>query len=772
MPIRFFCPGCHKPLSIGTRIAGTTIACPLCTHAAIVPTESAAHETVTTSAPVTGVRCRYLLIVAVPAVAFVLSVMMVAVAVVMFCDTVSGPVLAVATPTPPDSDEAPALPGGDAGLAELDLDTPPVVLPPIRPDAPTAEPATARETAPAAPSALLPAEAPKAPRPMLANDLGNLEDVFAPAPRPDPKPRPPDLLTARLQAKRRSHLTDQQLRKQLFQATTAGLERVPGGTKSLLAGSRQTAGTGLDLAPALMAQRPDLFGLRPRTGIAARISKEEALTLQVLSQVLRGHVEASMPGIGKGVVDLRPDADMLRKRLFNPQTQGVWLKADAIPTLRQLLMHEDRNARLMLVEALARMPNPQASVELAQRALFDLHPDVRGAALLALKGRRIHEFEEVLVQALRYPWPAIAEHAAEALVALDLRDMVPKLLALLDAKEMGEPFTLEWGGKRLAVVTELVRVNHHHNCLLCHARSHSPGDPLRKEVPNVHERIPLPASKGSYQKSGSVNVYVRADITYLRQDFSVLQPVANHGPHWPAEQRFDYLLRLWPLNEQQLQLAYDRLKDFALASPQREALLFVLRELTGQDAGPSVEDWRRVYSTVTGKRLEKPLEPADRMLYLRDALVSARPLRQFELLTAYKDRAGPDYDNALALAIPRIKGDPQKVARSVLADRLCCLTAQDLQVRLDDKNIEIRVAAATACARRGERTSIPKLIDLLADDSTDVARQAHLSLTDLARRDFGPRRLSDADGVRRAIASWREWWDEQERKAANRKGAP
>ena len=30
MPIRFFCPECNKPLSIGTRKAGTSVVCPGC----------------------------------------------------------------------------------------------------------------------------------------------------------------------------------------------------------------------------------------------------------------------------------------------------------------------------------------------------------------------------------------------------------------------------------------------------------------------------------------------------------------------------------------------------------------------------------------------------------------------------------------------------------------------------------------------------------------------------------------------------------------------
>ena len=39
--------------------------------------------------------------------------------------------------------------------------------------------------------------------------------------------------------------------------------------------------------------------------------------------------------------------------------------------------------------------------------------------------------------------------------------------------------------------------------------------------------------------------FVRADVTYLKQDFSVQLPVANPG-QWPAEQRYDFVVRERP----------------------------------------------------------------------------------------------------------------------------------------------------------------------------------------------------------------------------------
>jgi hypothetical protein len=293
---------------------------------------------------------------------------------------------------------------------------------------------------------------------------------------------------------RRSQLSDTDLRKQLLRTPEVSLDAVPGSTQRLLAEHRKARGTGFDLGPMLMVRRADLIGLQPRTGANARMSREEALNLQVLRQHLRRELEVSLRGLADDVVDLRPDPKRLRQRLLENEMKAVWLRPEAIPTLRQLLMHEQQGARQILVEILGQIKGRLASRVLAERALFDLHPDVRAAALVALSGRPAAEYEDTLVGGLRYPWPAVADHAAEALVALDLRHTVTRLIPLLDARDLAEPFPVDWAGKRRTMVPELVRVNHLRNCLLCHAPSLSPADVVRGEVPNVAQLLPLPSS--------------------------------------------------------------------------------------------------------------------------------------------------------------------------------------------------------------------------------------------------------------------------------------
>jgi hypothetical protein len=135
------------------------------------------------------------------------------------------------------------------------------------------------------------------------------------------------------------------------------------------------------------------------------------------------------------------------------------------------------------------------------------------------------------------------------------------------------------------VVAEVVRINHLRNCLLCHAPSSSRKDPLRAVVPTPGQALPLVyygSSKGDF---------VRADITYLRQDFSLIQRVAKPDK-WPEWQRFDYLVRTREPTAEELAAQKGKARQAASASyPQRQAVLFALRELTGLDGGEKSTDW-------------------------------------------------------------------------------------------------------------------------------------------------------------------------------------
>ena len=100
----------------------------------------------------------------------------------------------------------------------------------------------------------------------------------------------------------------------------------------------------------------------------------------------------------------------------------------------------------------------------------------------------------------------------------------------------------------------------------------------------------FPIPRHYYQaEDTSTRAFVRADVVYLRQDFSVIQPVDNNGP-WPKDQRFDYLVQNKKLSKKQARRIKQALeKDRNL---NREAIVYALRELTDQQpADDSYETW-------------------------------------------------------------------------------------------------------------------------------------------------------------------------------------
>ena len=73
-------------------------------------------------------------------------------------------------------------------------------------------------------------------------------------------------------------------------------------------------------------------------------------------------------------------------------------------------------------------------------------------------------------------------------------------------------------------------------------------------VPPPGHELPSasPESKGGYGSS-SRELQIRADVTYLRQDFSLVQLVPNADP-WPEMQRFDFLVRTRVVNAEEANL--------------------------------------------------------------------------------------------------------------------------------------------------------------------------------------------------------------------------
>lgn len=261
----------------------------------------------------------------------------------------------------------------------------------------------------------------------------------------------------------------------------------------------------------------------------------------------------------------------------------------------QILGPAPAENRLGLVKFLSAVPRVEATRELARVAIFSPQKSVREAAIEALAVRRERDYTAVLVAALRYPWPGVAANAAEAIVKLERKDLLPQLVAVLDGPDPRGPRTEEVDGKKATVARELVRINHHKNCLMCHAPAEpnkGPKDVLIAEVPLPSEEL-VPPEQG-YNRSGS-NLLVRLDVTYLRQDFSQMQAVKDAG-RWPAMQRFDFVVRKRPLTDEEAADLKERLgkREPGELSPYHRAAVRALRDLTGRDFEARPEPWRKL----------------------------------------------------------------------------------------------------------------------------------------------------------------------------------
>jgi hypothetical protein len=336
----------------------------------------------------------------------------------------------------------------------------------------------------------------------------------------------------------------------------------------------------------LLAERADLKGLPVRKGKECQSDAKATAVLGRISRELRTETarrtRRPAPGVSQSEVIERDLA-----LVSYLASQKGWCDESAVPALVQMLQGESAPVRLQLVTMLTAVKGEKASQALAQRSVFDLSPEVREAAVKALKDRPRAEGRQPLLDGLRYPWAPAARHAAEALVELRDRAAVPALAALLNEPDPEAPARDKddrW------TVTELVRVNHLRNCLMCHAPSVSDREPVRGLVPEKGKELPV-----VYYERGR-GPFVRADVVYLKQDFSVLQPVPNAAP-WPTVQRFDYLIRRRELTKEEVKkLPPAKAEKGPPAFAQRQAVLWALRQLTGAGAVDCSEDLYRVRS--------------------------------------------------------------------------------------------------------------------------------------------------------------------------------
>ncbi|MBY0230115.1 MAG: HEAT repeat domain-containing protein [Gemmataceae bacterium] len=248
-----------------------------------------------------------------------------------------------------------------------------------------------------------------------------------------------------------------------------------------------------------------------------------------------------------------------------PALAGLPLRLDAKPqpsTEAGRLLYQAQAGtvaqREELVKSLVLLDGKEASRALAQRALFDPHPRLREEAVRALAKRPAPEWLPFLLSALRHPWPPAVEHAAEALAALKRTDLVPAIQAELHRPGPSEPYIKPGKGPHVREMVRLVRTR---ACLVCHPPSVDAGD---------RPRAPCPSTEAADEPTGA---FVRGDIIHLRPEFALdlggrHEVAVRERPARPAEKGL---------------------------SSHKQAVLFALRELTGQDLGPAPSDWTKAF---------------------------------------------------------------------------------------------------------------------------------------------------------------------------------
>jgi hypothetical protein len=370
-------------------------------------------------------------------------------------------------------------------------------------------------------------------------------------------------------------LKAEELAKQIAQVPELDFDDSGEVVKKMLAEAKLTGSTdgfvGYGRIPETLSRRWQSLGLTPRTAVAdAQARPAAAKVLERLSRELRLRRMVSTPDSEGRIRPAHLDS------LIRPLSEAVKSAniIDCLPGLWQMLQAEDNPQRTVLVQYMGQLNDPSVSVALAQRALYDVSPEIRYLAVTELKKRPAAQYRQVLLDGFRYPWPAVAEHAAEALVEVGDKEARPALQQLLRQPNPGDPFQPQ-GKDKKPQVRELVRFNHLKNCLMCHSPSLAEKDPVPGRVPVAGKKLELVYYSGP--RKGD-DIFVRADITYIRQDFSMPQRVEDPGA-WPELQRYDYLVRTRDASAEEI--AAHQKQPANATYPQRDAVLWALKELEG-----------------------------------------------------------------------------------------------------------------------------------------------------------------------------------------------
>jgi hypothetical protein len=336
----------------------------------------------------------------------------------------------------------------------------------------------------------------------------------------------------------------------------------------------------------LKKDRADLAGLPFLMGKDCTLEKGDAKALAEASVSVRFALDGRRSAAR---ANKRPSSSTPEDFGMAYEFAGAFtVPTEYVPAAHQILSASPKDFRFVLAVRLKEVKGPKATSSLVKLALFDLDAKVRREATKALEDRPKAEYLDEVAKAFRYPWAPIARHASEAAASLKLKELIPDLVATFNEPDPTEPFMVKSDdGKQKKMIRELVRINHHRNCMLCHAPL---GDAkVTRDIPlgpavSMQNELPPISSAVYYSERGGA-ILVRADITYLRQDFSVVQEVNNPGK-WPVMQRFDYFLRTREFGENE---TFEALPE---VTPHRQAVLEALEGLTGRSGPPRADAWQ------------------------------------------------------------------------------------------------------------------------------------------------------------------------------------
>jgi hypothetical protein len=365
--------------------------------------------------------------------------------------------------------------------------------------------------------------------------------------------------------KRRDRSSETELQAQLLLVPQIGLDHAGKSKENVKAQAKVlvkkfASDKAVEWPATLVADHRDLQGLPFAKGNACQLDQAAAWSMHTLAPKLRTLLKSD-------------DGADLRAALLS-DSATPWREPGAVPCLMQMMQVENAARRKLLVEILSQNKDKTATLALARRAMTDLNPEVREAAARALLDRPRDDYRPLLLDGLRYPWTPVATHAAETLAFVKDTDAVPQLAAILKQPDLATTLLAPESQGKTPMIREVVRINHVGNCLLCHPPSLASSDLVRGSIPGTVQG----QSAMNYGPGGPPctpdppPIFVRADATYLRQDFSVMH----------EEQRFDYMVRTRAAMPEEI----SRVAPGHLSSARIEvrfALQFALREITGQD---------------------------------------------------------------------------------------------------------------------------------------------------------------------------------------------